>query len=97
MRFRLGTLQVFIALSAAPVWMLCEGAKAGCFAAVMVVWDSLVVVPLFIMCLSLARVKTEAIRDQVVAIFGAIAIVGYVIAVPVSLAAIAFYCRQSIL
>ncbi len=88
MRFRLGTLQVFIALSAAPIWMLCEGARAGCFAQVMVVWDALVIVPLFLMCLGMARVKAEALRDRVIAIFGAIAIVGYIIAIPASRAAI---------
>jgi hypothetical protein len=97
MRFRLGTLQVLIALSAAPIWMLCEGGKAGCFAQVMLVWGALVVVPLFVMCLGLARVKTEARRDRVIALFGAIAIVGYVIAIPVSMAAMASYSHESIL
>jgi hypothetical protein len=96
MRFRLGTLQVFIALSAAPIWMLCEGAKAGCFADVMLVWDALVVVPLFLMCLGLARAKVEALRDRVIAIFGAIAIVGYVVAIPISLVAMTFCCHKSI-
>ena len=91
MRFRLGTLQVYIALSAAPIWMLCEGTKAGCAGGVMLVWDVLVAAPLLLMCLVLAWVRKERTRERVIALLGAIAIVGYAIAIPASVGVIGLY------
>jgi hypothetical protein len=97
MRFRLGTLQVVVALSAVPIGLLCQGARAGCLVEVMLVWGVLVAAPLSVMGVGLSRSETEASRDQVVAVFGAIAIVGYILAIPASWAAIDFCSRGSIL
>jgi hypothetical protein len=84
MRFRIRTLQVLIVLSAAPIWTLCEGSKAGCMVPVLIVWVVLVAVPLVLMCLAERWVKREAVRDSAIVLFEAIAILGYSSAIPIS-------------
>jgi hypothetical protein len=88
MRFRLRTLQVVVAVTAAPLWVLRVGVKYGCPDRVMFVWGVLVVVPLLLMGLALLWIRREPAREQVLALFGAIVIVGYAMAIPGSLLAI---------
>jgi hypothetical protein len=97
MQVRIRTIQVGIVLAAPAIAMLCEGAKAGCLGRVMFVWGALVAAPLFMMWLVLARVKTGTAREQVIALFGAIAVVGYALAIPVSMATMFFFSHQAIL
>jgi hypothetical protein len=86
MQLRIRTIQVLIALLAPPIGLLCEGAKDGCAALVLVVWGALVAAPLLVMALVLARVKRENAREQVIGVLGAIAVVGYSLAIFVSFA-----------
>ena len=53
LRFRLRTLQVVVAIAAAPLWVLRAGVTYGCPDRVMLVWGVLVVVPLLLMSLAL--------------------------------------------
>ena len=45
LKFRLRTLQVVVAIAAAPLWVLRAGVTYGCPDRVMLVWGVLVVVP----------------------------------------------------
>jgi hypothetical protein len=87
-RFQLRTLQVLVAVAAAPIWVLDAGIKYGCPYRVLRVWGALVAVPLLLMGLVLPCIRTEPARKRVLALFGAIVIVGYLIAIPGSLLAI---------
>jgi hypothetical protein len=91
MRFRIRTLQVLIVLSAAPIWTLCEGVKAGCATPAALAWGALVALPLVLMCLVLTLVRKEPTRERVIALFGAVAIMGYVLAIPISFVLIDFF------
>ncbi len=88
MRFRIRTLQVVVAVAAAPIWTLKAGVIYGCPDRVMFVWGVLVAVPLLMMGLVWPWVRRKPARDQVLALLGALVIVGYAIAIPGSLLAI---------
>ncbi len=89
-RFRIRTLQFVVAIAAAPLWALGAGIKYGCLGRVMLVWGALVAVPLLLMGLSWLCVSSEPAREQVLAFFGGILIVGYLMAIPGSWFAISF-------
>ncbi len=63
----------------------------------LVVWGALVGAPLILMALLLTGVKRETARNQIIAVFGAIAIVGYGLATVYSFAAMAYFSHWSIL
>jgi hypothetical protein len=87
-KFRLRTLQVLVAVAAAPIWMLKVGVEYGCPYRVLRVWAVLVAVPMLLMCLVSPCIRAEPLRERALALLGAIVIVGYLIAIPGSLLAI---------
>jgi hypothetical protein len=91
MRFRIRTFQILIVLIAPPIWTLCEAAKAGSVVPVALVWGALVAAPLVLMCLVLTSVRKKPTRERVIALFGAVAIMGYVLAIPISFVLIDFF------
>jgi hypothetical protein len=91
MRFRIKTLQVVVVVAVGPLWTLRAGVAYGCPERVMSVWGVLAAVPLLLLGLGWVLVRSEPQRDQVLALVGAIAIVGYAIAIPGSLVAIGLH------
>jgi len=90
-KFRLRTLQVVVAVAAAPIWALRDGAMTGCTDRVILIWGTLVATPMLLMCLVLPWIRTKPTRERILAFFGAIVIVGYVIAIPSSWLAIGIF------
>ena len=92
MRFRIRTLQFVIVVAAAPLWALSAGVKYRCLERVGLVWGAFVAVPLLLMGLGwlFVRRDPEPAREQVLAFFGAIAIIGYLMAIPGTWFAISF-------
>jgi hypothetical protein len=88
MRLRLRTLQVVVAVAAAPLWTLRTAVRYGCADRVIAVWGVLVAIPVLLLGLGTLLAGRAARREPVVALLGAIAIVGYAISIPASLLAI---------
>src|SRR5690348_12789131 len=83
-QFTLRQLMLAVVLSAPPSGLLAAGARSGCLRGVLAVWAAFVAGPLIPMGLLMPRLRSEAARDRCAAGFGAVAIVGYALAIPVS-------------
>jgi hypothetical protein len=81
MRFRIRTFQLFVIAATGPIWALAAGATTGCLGQVFVIWTILVFIPLGAAALASRWIKSESLRERAVALFVAMAIVGYFISV----------------
>jgi hypothetical protein len=84
-RYRLRTLLLVIAGSAAPIYAGCEGWKVGCLFRIVLIWSWLVAGPLLAMGPLSRWMDTENARDRVIAILGAIAVIGYLCSILLSM------------
>jgi hypothetical protein len=92
-RYRLRTLLLIVAGSAPPIYAVCEGWKVGCLVQIVVVWSCLVAAPLMIMGSFSRWTTSEDARDRAIAAPGAIAIIGYLGSILLSMIIIGFHQR----
>jgi hypothetical protein len=85
MKFRIRTIQIFIVAATGPMWALSVGAKAGCMLAVVFLWSVFVFTPLGLMGAAWGLGESESLTEKLVALFAAIAIVGYMFALFITL------------
>jgi hypothetical protein len=74
-----------IAGLAPPLYVGCEGWKVGCLPMIFLVWVFLVVAPLCLMILMGSRASDETAREHAIGLFGALAIVGYLFSIFISM------------
>ncbi len=80
MKFRIRTIQIFLVAATGPMWALSAGAKAGCVLPIVGFWSVLVFIPLGLMGVAWGLERSESLRETLVALLAAVAIVGYAIA-----------------
>ncbi len=80
LHLRLSTNQILIAFFTGPIWALASAAKVGCLLPVIGTWSALVAIPIGLMAVAWVSAEPESMREKLLALFGAIAIVGYPIA-----------------
>ena len=86
MRYRLRTIMLAIVGSTAPIYATTAGYKAGCLLKVLVVWGVLVVLPLVLLALFFPFASDDKeTREEVIDIFGTLAVLGYFFAIFISM------------
>ena len=81
MKFHIRTIQVFLVVATGPIWALTAGANAGCMLPIVCVWSVLVFIPFGLMMgIAMGSESSESFMEKLVALLGAIAIVGYMFA-----------------
>jgi hypothetical protein len=74
-----------IAGLAPPIYAGTAAWKAGCLPSVLLAWFLLVVVPLGAMMIALPLTKSQPKRETIIAVQGALAIIGYLLSIPLSM------------
>jgi hypothetical protein len=85
MKLNIRTIQILIVVATGPMWAITAGAKTGCMQPIVGIWSVLVFIPVGLMGVAWRLSGSEPLREQLVALLAAIAIVGYLIALFVSL------------
>jgi hypothetical protein len=80
MKFHIRTMQILLIVATGPMWAITASAKAGCLLPVVGLWSVLVFLPLGLMGLAWRSFGRSSVREMLTALFAAIAIVGYLIA-----------------
>jgi hypothetical protein len=91
MKFHIRTIQVFLVAATGPMWALSAGAKAGCMLPIVGLWSVLVFIPLGLMGAAWQLAESESLGEKLGAMLGAIAIIGYPIALLATLLAVGIH------
>jgi hypothetical protein len=79
-KLNIRTIQILIVVASGPIWAITAGARAGCMLPIIEIWSVLVFLPVGLAGVAWRLSGSEPLREKLVALLAAIAIVGYPIA-----------------